>query len=372
MTGRHAASDSRRSRTRMRYEVKDGVGAPRHAGIQVQGTVTELQNSAALSRSALGRVRNAVGDQAVFIFFYIIFMQIIGYTAGIALIILQRLYAGIRFSPEQVVTSLSSWEVSELYVVASAVVFAFTVIYWRSKIEDAGPYGVFHRSLRSVPPLTLIACVVMTISCQAFSRFYDFGVWETTGKVVSSNLTNIGVVDTPFSFMSIAVYSCLWAPVVEEVAFRGVVLTSLKRYGKIFAIVTSSLLFAVLHGNLSQGVFTFGLGLVLGYVACEFSLIWSIGLHIFSNVIATVLPFVLRISLRTMGFAGHTLSFIQMLFWLLVLLLGVAILLTNHHRVRAFSANDNVAPNVFASWTNPWFLLVIGIQIFFILWRFCH
>lgn len=372
MTGRHAASGSRRSRTRMRYVAKDGAEAPRHAGVQAQGTVTELQNSSALSRSALGRVRNAVGDQAVFILFYIIVMQIIGYAVGIVLITLQRLYAGIRFSPDQVVTSLSGREVSELYVVASAVVFAFTVVYWRSKIEDAGPYGVFHRSLRSVSPLTLIACLVLALSCQAFSRFYDFGVWETTGRVVSSNLTSFGVVDTPLSLMSIAVYSCLWGPVVEEVAFRGVILTSLKRYGKIFAIVTSSLFFALLHGNLSQGVFTFGLGLVLGYAACEFSLIWSIGLHIFSNVLATLLPFALRTSLLAMGFSGHTLGFTQMIFWLLVLVSGITIMLVNLRKVVAFCVRDDAAPNIYASWTNPWFLLVAGIQVFLILWRFFH
>lgn len=62
----------------------------------------------------------------------------------------------------------------------------------------------------------------------------------------------------------IAVVVC--APIFEELMFRGVILTSLSKFGGWFAIITSGLLFGLFHMNHSQLLFAFAFGIILGFV----------------------------------------------------------------------------------------------------------
>lgn len=67
--------------------------------------------------------------------------------------------------------------------------------------------------------------------------------------------------------LSMFLYTAVFAPVGEELIYRGLVMPQFQRYGKVFAIVTSALLFGVMHANLFQMPFAFLTGLVLGYTA---------------------------------------------------------------------------------------------------------
>ena len=79
--------------------------------------------------------------------------------------------------------------------------------------------------------------------------------------------------------------TAILVPIVEEFLLRGVVMGRLRPYGRTFAIVTSSFIFACLHGDITQSLFTFLLGLVLGFIAMEYSILWSMALHIFNNLV---------------------------------------------------------------------------------------
>lgn len=80
-------------------------------------------------------------------------------------------------------------------------------------------------------------------------------------------------------------YTALVGPVAEELVFRGFVMKSLLPFGKGFAIVVSAVLFGAVHGNFLQGLFAAGAGLIFGYVAVEYSLKWSILIHILNNMV---------------------------------------------------------------------------------------
>lgn len=79
------------------------------------------------------------------------------------------------------------------------------------------------------------------------------------------------------------------APVLEELVFRGAVLGRLQRWGEEFAVIGSALLFALYHANLSQLVYAFVVGLVLGYAASRYSVRYSIALHICLNLPGTLI-----------------------------------------------------------------------------------
>ena len=85
-----------------------------------------------------------------------------------------------------------------------------------------------------------------------------------------------------FSFF---LYIAFLAPLAEELLFRGLILRTLEPMGKQYAIVVSSALFGLLHGNIIQLPFAFLSGLVMGYVAAEYSLLWAIVLHVVNNFV---------------------------------------------------------------------------------------
>lgn len=87
------------------------------------------------------------------------------------------------------------------------------------------------------------------------------------------------------STVSMFLYVAIIAPIFEEIIFRGVILRNLLPYGKKFAIIASSFLFGLLHGNIIQSPYAFMVGLVLGYTAVEYGMIWSVVLHIFNNLV---------------------------------------------------------------------------------------
>ncbi len=70
----------------------------------------------------------------------------------------------------------------------------------------------------------------------------------------------------------------------EEFLFRGLILDRLSRFGRAKAIFISALLFALMHQNIGQILYTFILGLVLGYIVVESGSIWgAIVLHFVNN-----------------------------------------------------------------------------------------
>ena len=70
----------------------------------------------------------------------------------------------------------------------------------------------------------------------------------------------------------------------EEFAFRGVIMGSLRKYSDGLALVVSSALFALMHGNFVQIPFTFCGGLVFGFIALKAnSLLPAIIVHFINN-----------------------------------------------------------------------------------------
>ncbi len=81
---------------------------------------------------------------------------------------------------------------------------------------------------------------------------------------------------------------------VEEFAMRSVVMQPLRRYGDWFAIIASSLVFAILHGNLVQAPFAFVAGVGIGYAVCITNSVWTgILIHFCNNLYSVLIDFLL-------------------------------------------------------------------------------
>ena len=92
------------------------------------------------------------------------------------------------------------------------------------------------------------------------------------------------------------IYAICIAPILEEIVFRGVLMTYLKKYGIKTAIIISSLFFGISHYNIYMVIPAFFIGIVLACVAYKYSLKYSILLHVLMNIVANMpkIIFVLR------------------------------------------------------------------------------
>ena len=137
--------------------------------------------------------------------------------------------------------------------------------------------------------------VIFLVGQQLFQWWYLLLEALSNGLGISLDaVLESGTVDT--HSVPMYLYACLLGPVAEEILFRGLVLRSLQPYGKKFAILVSSLLFGLFHGNLMQAPFAFAVGLVMGYVALEYHIGWAIVLHLINNLgFADLLPRILAL-----------------------------------------------------------------------------
>ncbi len=80
---------------------------------------------------------------------------------------------------------------------------------------------------------------------------------------------------------------------IEEMVFRGIVMQSLRRFGDMFALVSSALIFGIFHLNLIQMPYAFILGLFIGYFVMRTGSLWvGVIIHFLNNSIATVLTLI--------------------------------------------------------------------------------
>lgn len=122
-------------------------------------------------------------------------------------------------------------------------------------------------------------------------NFYVSFIYQLVINHFDVPTTDISILFTGTVWIDLVIlaYTVLIGPVFEELLFRGVILRTLDKYHRTFAILVSSALFGMMHMNLSQGVTTFFIGCVLAYASLkEESMTLPIVLHIVNNLVAVL------------------------------------------------------------------------------------
>ncbi len=79
---------------------------------------------------------------------------------------------------------------------------------------------------------------------------------------------------------------------IEEIVFRGIVMQSLRRFGDVFALIASALIFGIFHLNLIQMPYAFILGLCIGYFVIRTDSLWvGVLIHFVNNSVAVAFEF---------------------------------------------------------------------------------
>ena len=139
------------------------------------------------------------------------------------------------------------------------------------------------RKVQSMKPMTFVRCF-----CSMMSLMLVFTAPTIILDVVLNQFgyTVLDVASANSFSDSITqfIYVSFLGPICEEVIFRGMIQKSLQKFTPFIAILTSSVMFGIYHGNFGQMFQATGVGIVLGYVAYRYSMKWSIAMHIVYNL----------------------------------------------------------------------------------------
>lgn len=125
-------------------------------------------------------------------------------------------------------------------------------------------------------------CTFASVSATYINVIFEiFGISDELGIPILG-----GVYGFPLSAVVIAVIPAL----VEEFAYRGVVFSLLRPFGETFTVLTTAVMFGLMHGNIMQIPFAFMVGFVLGTVLIRTGSIWiTVLLHFLNNFISVLL-----------------------------------------------------------------------------------
>jgi len=195
--------------------------------------------------------------------------------------------------------------------------FLLGPLIMREKLINLLPFN-------KVPLIFFIILVVMQLGVgyagSFVSVFFNFIFESVTGVEPSApGFSNIpgGLYGRIFYILTIAAAPAL----AEEFAFRGIILGALRKYGNMNAIVISSLLFGLMHGNMRQIPFTFIFGLAMGLATVLSNSLWpAIVAHFLNNF------FVGMLGIASDEF-GNMVMVPYVLFMLMMIVAGISALI---------------------------------------------
>ncbi len=139
--------------------------------------------------------------------------------------------------------------------------------YWRWKITPFAPFLIM-----ATVSLNFAMSEINSLIISLLSPNVSMNILGSGGGSISALEVFLLVVST-----------AVIPGIVEEIMFRGIILTNLIPYGRGTAIVCSALLFGLMHMNPSQFFYTTLMGIVLGYIYVRTRSIWICVLIHFTN-----------------------------------------------------------------------------------------
>lgn len=173
-----------------------------------------------------------------------------------------------------------SWQVTNLvlYIISKATPIILLYLAFKNDIKVSDFFTTPNKfSVRYGIMITIGACIVFNAMAYYINLFlHDFGI------ILSSAKTHFEMQDSPQAMVVYIISLTIIPAFFEEVLFRGIILTSLRKYGDFIAITASSILYAFTQTNAHEIIYSFLIGNVLAYFMLRSG---SIIVVIFTNFI---------------------------------------------------------------------------------------
>ena len=157
---------------------------------------------------------------------------------------------------------------------------AILVFYKKQKIAFL-PTVKTHQQKLSLKQVAII--IILLLGCQfVFNQVAN--IFEVALNVIGfSAKKEVELATVGHHSIMYFLYAAFMGPLVEELVMRGGIAYRLQKYGKVFSIIFSAIVFGFFHMNFVQGVFAFLVGIMLAYIAIEYSFGWAVFFHILNN-----------------------------------------------------------------------------------------
>ncbi|MBP3582265.1 MAG: CPBP family intramembrane metalloprotease [Clostridia bacterium] len=97
-----------------------------------------------------------------------------------------------------------------------------------------------------------------------------------------------------WQYLIYVIISCVTPAFCEELLFRGTILAGLKKHGIKIAVIVSSIIFTLMHGNAEQTVHQMIVGMIVGYLFYKTGNLWiGIIVHFFNNFISVTQAYII-------------------------------------------------------------------------------
>lgn len=165
-----------------------------------------------------------------------------------------------------------------------------------------------------------------------------------------------------FGFLLTFISTAIVPALVEEFACRGIILGLLKKHGEGFAIVTSALVFGIMHGNFEQIPFATMVGLILGYIYVKTNSIWvCVVVHGINNAISVIFTYLANAINVNMQ---NLLYMVYLIFSLLAAIFGIYLLSKKENYDFKLNKKDSIVTD---KQKFTWFFTSWAIIIFVVL-----
>lgn len=173
-----------------------------------------------------------------------------------------------------------SLQVICMYIIGYPVFHSLTKHLPRRDTSDKEKLGFFKfiGIFLMVEGVMLIGSMVATTVTDLINNLLNIEVTDTTGEFIA---------ETPIGIVILVVV--IIGPIFEELIFRKMYIDTIGKYSTTTAILVSAASFALFHGNITQIIYTFGVGLILGWVYAKTkNIVYTIILHMLLNFFGSV------------------------------------------------------------------------------------
>lgn len=176
------------------------------------------------------------------------------------------------------------------YAIGYMLTFMLPVLFLRRFLRGSGcviqPMSLSPRLSPMLIPIVFAGVTVCFSMAQINSAIVDlFGYSDFMSDMMGETTATMAPYEIVLNFIVISIVPAF----CEEFLFRGAILSNCRPFGRTNAVIISAVLFALMHQNAGQLLYTFAAGIVLGLVYEYTGSIWNCTvLHLLNNFVSVV------------------------------------------------------------------------------------
>lgn len=167
-------------------------------------------------------------------------------------------------------------------------------LFWAALPRQYAPIG----EKRPFGKLRFVGVCTVCLAAMILLNYLGFYLTQLINVLSNGQLGNTDGLSTIVSTSPVwatVVFACIAAPIMEELAFRKLLVDRVLPFGELQACLLSGLIFGLFHGNIRQFFYAATLGFIFAYVYVKTrNILYTIGLHIGINLLGSVaMPYLL-------------------------------------------------------------------------------